>query len=221
MLIVAVVSAVVVAVGVGLRGPAPGDGQLHSAAVAAQAMLARLSVVAERVSRKDYQRSAFGVAWSDAAPVIDGGNGCDTRNDILTRDLVDRAEAAMSSCAHAVTAGEFRSPYTGEFISFRRDRRATAVQIDHIVPLAYAWDMGGWSWSPATRLQLANDPANLVAVDAKSNQDKSDQEPAVWMPPNRGFHCRYAVQFVTVSATYRLAVDAHSREVLSKTLRRC
>lgn len=226
MLLGCVGSAVVVAVGVGLRPAAPTDPRLHAAGVRASSLLPYLTVVPQRVPRDDYRRTAFGQAWSDEASVADGGNGCDTRNDILARDLVDRTVGPVSSCPHAVTAGEFRSPYTGEFIVFRRGRGGPgraggAVQIDHIVPLAYAWDMGAWAWSPTTRLQLANDPANLVAVDGASNQDKSDKAPGVWMPPEAGFHCQYAIQFVTVSSTYRLAVDSESRAALSEALRRC
>ena len=118
-------------------------------------------------------------------------------------------------------AGELRSPYTGETVVFRRDRNATAVQIDHIVPLAFAWDMGAFGWSAARRADLANDPANLVAVDAASNQDKSDSEPGRWLPPNKGFHCQYAIEFVVVTRAYGLMIDAASREVLARVLRRC
>lgn len=69
------------------------------------------------------------------------------------------------------------------------------------------------------RLDFANDPANLVAVDGRSNQEKSDSEPARWMPPARGFWCQYAIQFVIVTATYGLAIDEPSRRVLSEALR--
>ncbi|MFW0792701.1 HNH endonuclease family protein [Gordonia sp. CPCC 205515] len=220
VLTVCVGSAVMVAV-VSVREQVPVDPALAAGAQASVAQLGRMPVVAQRLSRDDYHRDAFGPAWTDAVSVADGGNGCDTRNDILARDLTDTRVGAVASCPRAVLAGEFRSPYTGKFLVFARDRKAGAVQIDHIVPLALAWDMGAWSWSLSTRTDFANDPANLVAVDAASNQDKSDAEPARWMPPDKRFHCRYAIQFVTVATAYRLSVDAASRAVLAKVLSRC
>ncbi|RPA13022.1 HNH endonuclease [Gordonia sp. OPL2] len=214
-------TAVLVAAGVVVSDGPTRDPVSSARAQRAQSTLAGVAVVGERSSRTDYQREAFGTAWTDAVDVADGANGCDTRNDVLGRDLGDTRRGPVSTCPRAVVAGEFRSPYTGEFIVFRRDRRAGAVQIDHIVPLAYAWDMGAYAWPPTTRRELANDPANLVAVDAASNLAKSDREPAVWMPPNAGFHCQYAVQFVEVVGAYRLRLDAPSKQVLAGVLARC
>ncbi len=220
LLVFAVVTAIVVAVGSGGFGPRPDtDPRVRATAREALAGLASIPVYAQRPDRDDYDRRAFGSAWTDAVAVAGGGNGCDTRNDILARDLQDIRAGPVPSCPRAVVAGEFRSPYSGEFVVFRRDRGASTVQIDHIVPLAYAWDMGAWSWEFGRRLEFANDPANLVAVDGASNQDKSDSEPARWMPPARGFWCQYAIQFVTVSVTYGLTIDVESREVLADALR--
>ncbi|WP_232016701.1 HNH endonuclease family protein [Gordonia insulae] len=217
-----VLSAVMVAVGSVAHHVGSGaDPELAGPARIALSALSRVSVLAQRPSRDDYRREMFGTAWSDGVGVTGGGNGCDTRNDVLARDLADTRRAAVASCPRAVVAGEFRSPYTGEFLVFRRDRRAGAVQIDHIVPLAYAWDMGAFAWPPTTRLNFANDPANLVAVDAASNLTKSDQEPGRWMPSNKGFHCRYAIQFVTMVVAYRLLLDRPSQEALRKALQRC
>ncbi|GAA1481008.1 HNH endonuclease family protein [Gordonia sinesedis] len=195
--------------------------RLHAAAQAAARALATIPVVPGRPDRPDYQRSAFGTAWADAVSVTDGRNGCDTRNDILARDLTDIRRGPVTSCPRAVLTGELRSPYTGRFVVFRRDRAAGAVQIDHIVPLAYAWDLGAWSWPPDRRQNFANDPANLVAVDAASNQDKSDAGPGEWMPPERNFHCQYAIQFVAITRGYGLAVDEPSRRILAGTLAGC
>lgn len=220
LLIAAVVTAMAVAVGVDGFSADPGiDPRVRAMASQAAAALTSIPISASRVDRADYDRSAFGSAWSDAASVPGSGNGCDTRNDVLARDLNDIRAGPVSSCPRAVLAGDLRSPYTGGFVAFRRDRNASAVQIDHIVPLSYAWDMGAWSWSPPRRLDFANDPANLVSVDGHSNQDKSDSEPARWMPPAAGFRCQYAIQFVTVTQTYGLSIDEPSRRVLSEALR--
>lgn len=216
-----VLTAVVVVVGVYRDLPRTRVGQWHQGAQQALHALASVSVVAARSGRDDYERSAFGPPWTDDTAVVGGGNGCDTRNDVLARDLGDVRVGPVTSCPRAVLAGELRSPYTGKTVVFRRDRNAGAVQIDHIVPLAFAWDMGAFGWSAARRADLANDPANLVAVDAASNQDKSDSEPGRWLPPNSGFHCQYAIEFVVVTRAYGLMIDAASREVLARVLRRC
>ncbi len=186
------------------------------------ATLASIPVLAARPPhRDDYDRTAFGDAWSDASDVVAAHNDCDTRNDVLARDLVQVRTGETSACPRAVMAGELRSPYTGKFIVFRRGRNSSDVQIDHIVPLSYAWDMGAYAWPSARRLSLANDPANLVAVDGASNQTKSDAEPARWMPPAKAFHCQYATQFVLVIKAYGLFLDAPSKRVLARAIRRC
>jgi hypothetical protein len=178
--------------------------------------------VPDRVKRKDYERTMFGTAWTDEVDAAGGRNGCDTRNDILDRDLTDKTYVAVRTCPRAVATGDLRSPYTGDFVSFRRGAQTGAqVQIDHIVPLAYAWDMGAALWDRVERERFANDPANLLAVDGDSNQDKGDQEPGRWMPPRRGVACQYAVQFVVVVKTYGLYLDRPSVAVLDSALRRC
>lgn len=188
----------------------------------AYSALGTLTVAPARVHRDDYDRTAFGPAWADGSDALLAGNGCDTRDDILDRDLRDKTYVATTACPRAVASGEVRSPYTGDLVDFRRGReRGGTIQIDHIVPLAYAWDMGASEWDPRLRLTFANDPANLVAVDGRSNQDKGDSPPGEWMPAHAPFRCRYAVQFIRVAAAYRVALDARSATVLRAALNRC
>lgn len=216
------VTAVLVAVGLGLPS-ASHPPQVPAERVArARTELAALDVVGGRLTpRAAYLRTAFGAAWTDHGGVGEAGNGCDTRNDILRRDLAVTKSLPTSGCPAAVAAGRLRSPYSGREIVFARGAGSARVQIDHLVPLAYAWDMGAWAWPPSRRVAFANDPANLLAVDGPSNQAKSDLEPARWMPELRGFWCQYAIGFVTVSAAYRLPVDAGSRRVLATALDEC
>lgn len=189
---------------------------------AARRELATLRVIDGRPPHDgDYQREGFGPAWTDDAKVAGAGNACDTRNDILSRDLAVTARTPITSCPRAVAAGAFTSPYTGRRVVFTRGRGSAAVQIDHVVPLSYAWDMGAREWVAAKRWAFANDPANLLATDAASNQDKSDAEPARWMPPLRGFHCQYAVAFVGVLTAYGLPIDAPSQKTLESALGTC
>lgn len=185
-------------------------------------VLAGVAEVPARIRSGDYRRSAFGDAWTDDNSAPGGRNGCDTRNDILDRDLIEKTYVAISRCPTAVATGTLRDPYTSETIPFVRGAQTgAAVQIEHIVPLAYAWDQGARNWTDEMRVRFANDPANLVAVDGPTNQDKGDAEPALWLPPNAAFHCQYAVQFIAVLRGYGLAVDAPSVPALREAISTC
>lgn len=179
-------------------------------------------LVPARIRSYDYRRAAYGEAWDDDNDAPGGRNGCDTRNDILNRDLVDKAFVAIKSCPDAVASGTLHDPYTNATVAFVRGNQVGAsVQIDHIVPLALAWDMGARDWTDEMRLRFANDPANLIAVDGQANQDKGDGQPAVWMPPNHAFWCQYSVQFVAVLRGYRLPVDEPSAVTLREAGATC
>lgn len=81
--------------------------------------------------------------------------------------------------------------------------------------------MGARTWTDEMRTRFANDPANLLAVDGPTNQNKGDKEPALWMPPNKAFHCQYATQYIAVLRGYGLTVDAPSAPVLTDAARTC
>lgn len=185
-------------------------------------VLAGIAVVPMRIRGYDYRRAAFGESWTDDNTAPGGHNGCDTRNDILDRDLVDKTYVPISRCPRAVATGTLHDPYTSLTIPFTRGAQTgAAVQIEHIVPLAYAWDQGARNWTDEMRVRFANDPANLVAVQGQVNQDKGDKEPAVWMPPNAAFHCQYAMQFIEVLRGYSLPVDAPSVPALRQAAATC
>src|SRR5580692_5477025 len=172
--------------------------------------------VAPHSHRYDYRRAAFGEGWGEDA------SGCDPRDDILNRDLVDKTYVWIKRCPDAVETGTLHDPYTNVTINFHRGAKVgEAVQIDHIVPLALAWDMGAYDWPVAQRIRFANDPANLLAVQGQANQDKGDSQPALWMPPNAAFHCQYAMQFIAVSRGYGLPVDLVSSNVLRQAAAGC
>ncbi|GAB2998003.1 HNH endonuclease family protein [Mycobacterium bourgelatii] len=185
-------------------------------------VLAGILVVPVRMHRYDYRRAAFGEAWDDNNDAPGGHNGCDTRNDILDRDLVDKTYVFTKRCPLAVATGTLHDPYTNTVIAFQRGAKVgEAVQIDHIVPLSYAWDMGAYDWPQPLRVRFANDPANLLAVQGQSNQHKGDSPPAEWMPPNGAFHCQYALQFIAVLRGYSLPVDQASTGVLRQAAATC
>jgi hypothetical protein len=185
-------------------------------------VLAGIAVAPLRVHRYDYRRAAYGDAWDDDNDAPGGHNGCDTRDDILDRDLVDKTYVSIKRCPNAVATGVLHDPYTNTTIAFQRGAKVgEAVQIDHIVPLAYAWDMGAFGWPDPERLRFANDPANLLAVQGQANQDKGDLPPGSWMPPNKAFACQYAMQFIAVLRGYQLPVDQASAGVLRQAAATC
>jgi hypothetical protein len=185
-------------------------------------VLAGIAEVPARIRNYDYHRDAFGDTWTDDNPAPGGHDGCDTRNDILDRDLVDKTYVSIKRCPNAVATGTLHDPYTNATVAFVRGAQVgAAVQIDHIVPLALAWDLGARNWTDDIRLRFANDPANLIAVEGQANQDKGDHEPAAWMPPNHAFWCQYSVQFANVLRGYGLPVDAPSATVLRQAADTC
>jgi len=163
-----------------------------------------------------YDRLAFGQTWADV-----DRNGCDTRNDVLRRDLLEvEFKADTNGCK--VLAGRLIDPYSGNGISFvSGETTSFEVHIDHVVPLAWAWANGANAWTDERRTYFANDPRNLLAVSGAENQAKSASGPASWMPPNRDAHCPYIEMFVSVLLAYELAVPVDDRIVIGTTLRRC
>ncbi|UUO00727.1 HNH endonuclease family protein [Mycolicibacterium novocastrense] len=185
-------------------------------------VLAGVPVIPLRIRGYDYRRAAFGDSWTDDNSAPGGHNGCDTRNDILNRDLDDKTFVSIKRCPDAVATGTLHDPYTNAVVAFTRgEKTGAAVQIDHIVPLALAWDLGARNWPDDLRVRFANDPANLLAVAGNANQDKGDQEPATWMPPNAAFHRQYAMQFIAVLRGYRLPIDAPSATALRDAAATC
>ncbi len=219
LLWLAAIAAVAVFVAVQVLSAAEPSGPAAEAPIVAAGsdVLAGIVIVPARIRGNDYRRAAFGEAWDDDNDAPGGGNQCDTRNDILNRDLLDKTYVSTKRCVQAVATGTLRDPYTNSTVGFVRGNQVGAsVQIDHLVPLAFAWDMGARDWTDQMRKRFANDPANLLAVGGKANQDKGDLPPGEWMPPNTAFWCQYAVQFTEVLRGYRLPIDeASARELRS------
>ena len=215
-----VIVAVQVVVAAGNRANAT-EGQAPSIASGVD-ILAGIIVVPMRIRGHDYRRAAFGESWTDDNNAPGGHNGCDTRNDILNRDLVDKSFVAIKRCPVAVAAGTLHDPYTNATVAFVRGNQIGAsVQIDHLVPLALAWDMGARDWTDEMRVRFANDPANLLAVQGQANQEKGDQQPGSWMPANFAFWCQYSVQFAEVLRGYSLAIDQGSADRLREAAGTC
>jgi hypothetical protein len=185
--------------------------------VPAGSALSALEVLAVkgRAPNTGYSREAFGQAWMDV-----DRNGCDTRNDILRRDLAGVVFSEGSTCK--VTAGHFREPYTGQDVDFRRGSdNSRAVQIDHVVALGDAWQKGAQGLGPKERQSLANDPLNLVAADGAANQQKSAGDAATWLPKNTAIRCHYVARQISVKAAYGLWVTAAEKDAMKRVLVSC
>ena len=168
-----------------------------------------------------YSRAQFGPAWTDDVSVADGHNGCDTRNDILRRDLTMVViKPGTRGCV--VATGVLHDPYTSATIHFvRGETTSEAVQIDHVVALGDAWQTGAQQLSPTVRTNLANDPLELLAVSGPANDQKGDADAASWLPPNKGFRCYYVARQVAVKMRYRLWVTPSERAAIAQVLATC
>lgn len=172
-----------------------------------------------RAPKTGYTREQFGSAWTDKATGVQyAGNGCDTRDDILQRDLTN-VVLAKNKCT--VLSGTLNDPYTGKVIQFKRGPQSARVQIDHLIPLSLAWQTGAQQLSEAQRVALANDPRNLLAVDGPANGSKGDGDAATWLPPNRRCWCSYAAAQVNVRKIYGLWVTLPEKNALTKILNGC
>lgn len=189
----------------------------HSAALAQLDSL----TVKGRAPKTGYSREQFGQSWTDDVNVAHGLNGCDTRNDILRRDLtVVTVKAGTRECV--ILTGVLDDPYTGRRIDFvRGEKTSPAVQIDHVVALSDAWQKGAAPWDRAKRTDFANDPANLQATDGPTNQSKGAGDAATWLPPNKSYRCTYVSRQIDVKARYSLWVTDAEKRAMAKIVATC
>jgi len=165
-----------------------------------------------RAAKTGYARSQF-PHWSDP-----DRNGCDARNDTLKRDLTNITyKAGTRECK--VIAGQLIDPFSGKLITFSAS--GNSIDIDHVVALSNAWQTGAAYFEKSKRTLLANDPLNLLAVDAKLNRKKGDGDAATWLPPNKAFRCEYVARQVAVKAKYGLWVTKAEKAMMEKILSTC
>lgn len=180
--------------------------------------LAALAVlpVKGRAPMTNYSRDEFGQAWLDV-----DRNGCDTRNDVLRRDLTALTlKAGTNGCL--VLSGTLHDPYTDRTLLFVRGAgTSNAVQIDHVVALGDAWQTGAQQLSLVQREGLANDPLNLLAVDAPNNLAKGDSDAASWLPPAHTYRCSYVARQIAVKRKYHLWVTSSEKVTMAGLLSTC
>jgi len=179
------------------------------AAGSTAALLASITVENEYTS--GYARELF-PHWKDL-----DGNGCDTREEVLIRDSLTKAQVDPFGCV--VVAGDWLSPYDGARWSDKGN-----VDIDHVVALKEAWDSGAWAWTTSQRTLFANDlsdPRTLLAVTDSVNQSKSDKDPSNWLPPLASYHCTYISDWVAVKARWKLSMDQSEYGRVKKLVDSC
>lgn len=174
-----------------------------------------------RAPRTGYDRAMFGQAWTDDTDEAGGRNGCDTRNDVLRRDLTaTTVKAGTSGCV--VLTGTLTDPYTGQMVDFvRGPNTSAAVQVDHVVALSNAWQTGAQQLGPRDRQNFANDPMNLITTLGSVNASKGAGDAATWLPPRKAIRCDYAARQVAVKARHRLWVTPPERDALQRILSGC
>lgn len=209
---IALVGAVFAGGIVAVAHAAPAKATTEVLAVEALASLA----VKGRAPKTGYARSEFGQTWADV-----DRNGCDTRNDMLKRDLTEIVyKVNTRNCV--VLSGVLVDRFSGETINFVRGNiTSMEVQIDHVVALSNSWQTGAFKLPLAQRTALANDPINLFAVKGRLNSQKGDGDAATWLPPLKKFRCTYVAQQIAVKAKYALWVTAPEKDAMTRILSTC
>jgi Protein of unknown function (DUF1524)/Excalibur calcium-binding domain len=174
----------------------------------AAAALAALPVRG-RAPKTGYDREQFGDGWASV-------DGCETRERMLDRDLT--AKAYLDGCR--IESGRLNDPYTAARITYVRGG-ASEVDIDHVVALSDAWQKGAQQWSYPRRVTFANDPLNLLSVDASANRQKSDGDAATWLPANKRFRCGYVSRQVAVKTKYEGWVTQAEHDAIARVLATC
>lgn len=192
---------------------APVTALAPAAAHAAEAVPLAVAVAGLPVTdenRQGYDRSLF-PHWADT-----DRDGCNTRAEVLIEEAVVMPEVG-ERCR--LSGGQWESYYDG-----RAHTEARALDIDHMVPLAEAWDSGASEWTTDRRRDYANDmgePVALVAVTAAQNRSKADKDPAQWLPASAEAHCRYVTEWTTVKVRWALTVDPAEHEALVALAAEC
>lgn len=174
-----------------------------------------------RAPMTGYSRDQFGAEWSDQAGKFSWtNNGCNTRQDVLARDLKDVKRDGKCTVVSGTLPYE---KYTGKknvkFVA--GGDYANQFDIEHVVALGNAWVTGAQQLSKAERAALANDPLNLFAADPSSNRQKADADYATWVPKNKAYRCDYAVAQINVKAKYDLWVTPAEKAAMKKALKSC
>lgn len=159
-------------------------------------------------SFESYERSAFGHGWDDA-----DGDCQDSRAEALIATSSTTVRFATDKRCRVVT-GRWISPFTGRII-----QNSNEIDIDHVVPLKWAWENGAKAWPEAKRERFANDLIHLWPVELSLNRSKGAQPPSKWLPPSG--QCGYVSRFMRIVSQYGLNPPPTEAEWLSAFVERC
>jgi type IV secretory pathway VirB10-like protein len=138
-----------------------------------------------------YDRTLYG-SWIDS-----DGDCINTRHEVLAELSTGAVQYTTDGCA--VVRGRWLDPYTGQIERVARD-----LDVDHLVPLAWAHPRGGATWDSVRKMEFANDPRNLFATKAAVNRAKGAKGPLDWLPPSAEFHCEYITRFERIVRIWSL-----------------
>ena len=164
-------------------------------------------------SRTGYVRTKF-KHWITISRT--GQTSCDARKSVIIDEAIS-APSILPGCV--LKGGEWLSVYDNVKVT-----DASKLDVDHMVPLAEAWDSGASTWTDLKRQQYANDmvdPRHLIAVTGSSNRSKSDQDPADWIPTNKSYICTYIANWVEIKVRWSLSIDKKEKEALVAALKSC
>jgi len=173
--------------------------------------LKQLKVSAE--SREGYVRTKF-KHWITISRT--GQVGCDSRKSVIIDEALVKP-TINKGCV--LSGGKWLSVYDNVEVT-----DAGKLDVDHMVPLAEAWDSGASTWTDLKRQQYANDmvdPTHLIAVTGSSNRSKSDQDPADWLPVFKNYHCTYLANWIQIKIRWSLTIDAAELKALKDNTAQC
>ncbi|MFE0255402.1 HNH endonuclease family protein [Streptomyces sp. NPDC059010] len=195
-----------------LTAPTPANAHGRAAAYTLPLAAAVQSLPLAAEARAGYQRTSF-KHWNAGQRPTDG---CNTRAEVLLNEAVDPPQI-LPGCK--LSGGRWWSYYDARWVT-----SASALDVDHMVPLAEAWDSGASQWTSARRESYANDldaVTSLIAVSAGSNRSKADQDPAEWLPTASGVMCRYISEWTATKLRWGLTADAPEQETLTQLAEAC
>jgi hypothetical protein len=140
------------------------------------------------------------------------GTCFNTRHWLLNKRSEVKVEVNRKGRNCTVKAGEWRDYYYDERLTALKN-----IDVDHLIPLKHAHDIGGWKWSRKEREVFANDPENLVITNKKYNRQKGAKTIADWLPINRAYACKYYRDWMKVKKKYALPVSESEKSSVDLT----
>lgn len=175
----------------------------------AKTILSSLAVRSDTTNISDYDSKTM-PGWYDA-----DNDGCPTRYDILTRDILNE-KTDEANCK--VKSGTMFDYYTGTLIKYNRLVNGGGIDVDHIVAKGNAWISGGYTWNNEQWKTYINDEAVLMATSAKANRSKGDKDASEWLPSNEKFWCKYVISQVKIKDKYNLSISTNEKSVIEDVL---